>query len=317
MSSSSPSSLEQRQHINLSQYAYEVIQNDSLTMMGKKNISGFINTILENCGELYFEDNELRKQDDYPKEVTLKIRLNNANYKEYYPSNGKWIGSKVSISQGKYIKAILENYSRKTFYDRESIFYKPIIDKVNGHIHRPKEDRGLTPIVMKDGSKYYVKPHRFSNNYEAPYHYLICMSSTEPSGEYRPASIRVSRIANVKDCTTSYRKKLSSKDETVLERHAKETGVPYMLGDLMEFEIRLTQQGLDMYNSMYYQRPIYNSIINEGSTYLLTFNSTERQIENYFFALAKEAEIISPESTREWMKNRYHAAWNSYNNSSL
>jgi hypothetical protein len=45
-----------RQHINLSQYAYDIVRNDALTFLGTLNISGFINKIIENTKDDSFDD---------------------------------------------------------------------------------------------------------------------------------------------------------------------------------------------------------------------------------------------------------------------
>ncbi len=71
-----------------------------------------------------------------------------------------------------------------------------------------------------------------------------------------------------------------------------------------------------MYNTIFHQRPIYDHIERkEDGSVVLTFNATIRQITNYFFTFAKEAKIISPVETSEWMKNRYCSAYESYNDS--
>jgi len=316
-----PSSPEHRQHINLSQYAYDIIENDSQTFMGRKNISGFINTILEYYGESYY-DEAYNNRALYSKDVTLKIRLNKNNYEDiYYPENKVWNGAKYKITQSECIKAILEDYSRKTIYNREGIFfYKDNISKINNHINSKQEKKGLLPIKMTDGKKYYVMPYRISFDYEADFHYLICYSSISPSprNEYRPASIRISRIDIVKDPVESaIDGNLKNKEVKELERRIKENGVAFIFGDLMEFKICLTQKGLNMYNTIFHQRPMYTDIVNEGDYYVLTFRSTERQITNYFTTFANEATIITPEQTHEWMRNRYYEAWNSYDKDTL
>ncbi len=306
---------EQRQHINLSQYAYDVILNDSLTLMGQKNISGFINLILSNCEETYYTDKSLNTRAPYPKDITLKVRLRNDIYDEYYPVTGEWAGARLNISQGELIKAIIEDYSRLPFFDRESIFYKRIIESINNHISLP-DNKGILPIHMIDGRKFYIKPYRISSDYEAPFHYLICLSSIEHNGDYRPASIRISRITKIDNQVTSYGTGIIKiKERKELERRIKENGVPYIIGDLQEFKIRLTPQGLDMYNTIFHQRPMYDTITRDNNSFILVFHSTERQIENYFFPFAKEALILSPESTQNWMSTRYKEACESYNNS--
>ena len=135
-------SYEQRQHINLSQYAYEVIINDSMTFMEEKNISGFINRILLNSGESYFDDSDIKEKNSslrsFPKDQTLKIRLNDKVYPEYYPNEGNWFGARLKITQGAYIKALIEDYSRKTLFERENIFYKETLNELSFYLPQTK-----------------------------------------------------------------------------------------------------------------------------------------------------------------------------------
>ena len=318
MSSINPISPEQRQHINLSQYAFDVVQNDALTFMGKINNSGFICRILYNCGESFFDEVDLRNI-TYSKDVPLKIRLNNDVIDDYYPTDGEWFGAKHRITQGEYIKALLEQYARMPFFDRESIFYKQTILTINNHIDNTDPHKGILPIIYQDGNKYYIKPYRLSFDYEAQYHYLICISTKDPNEEMRPASFRLTRIKGIKQPVTSYGTgMIKSKESKELERRIKENGVPYIFGDTMDYVVKLTTAGLDMYNSIFHQRPIYTTIQKEEqNTYYLTFHSTERQITNYFFQFGKEAMIVSPDKTRDWIRNRYEAALESYDQSSL
>ncbi len=315
MYSSNPISPEQKQHISLSNYSYEVIRNDALTFLGKINISGFINRILNNCSESYFEDTDISRKDSklrlYPKNQTLKIRLNNKVCDYYYPFDGTWFGAKYKLSQGEYIKALIEDYSRKTFFQRENIFYKETINTLSNSI---SEQKGIIPLIYDGTKKFYVKPFRLSNEYEAPYQYLVCLSAPAPDKEMVPASFRISRITDIKDAVTSYGSgKIKEKEKKELERRIKENGVPYIFGDTIDIIVKLTPSGIDMYNSIFHQRPIYKDIHKEadGMT-LLTFHLTERQITNYFFPFGKEATIISPDKTHDWIKSRYQEAFESY-----
>ena len=311
---------EQRQHLSLSSYAYEVVQNDSMTFMGEKNISGFINTIIGNCSESYFDGTDIKKKDSalrsFSKDISIKIRLRTKVYDDYYPRLGEsWFGSKFKITQGEYIKALIEDYSRKTFYDRESIFYKEVIDTLSNYLNMDGSKRGYIPIILTTGEKYYVKPYKISDEYEAPYHYLVCLSSDNPNTKMIPASFRISRIATIKDHVTSYGSgKITQSEIKELERKIKENGVPYIIGNTIEVTVKLTSIGLNMYNSIFHQRPIYHSCTkNTDGSSLLIFNSTERQITNYFFQFGREAEIVSPDETRNYMINRYKDAVKSYN----
>lgn len=313
MSSSNPISPEQRQHINLSQYAFDVVQNDALTFMGKINNSGFICRILYNCGESYFDGVDIKNK-AFGKDVTLKIRLNNDVVNDYYPADGKWFGAKNKITQGEYIKALIEDYARKPFFDRESIFYKQTINTINTHIDNSDSNKGILPIIYQDGNKYYIKPYRLSYDYEAQYHYVICMSTKDPNDAMRPASFRLTRIKDIKPPVTSYvAGSIKSKEAKELERRIKENGVPYIFGETMDYLVRLTPTGLNMYNSIFHQRPIYQSLEkNEDGYYYLSFHITERQITNYFFQFGKDATILSPEKTKLTIRDRLKEALTSY-----
>ena len=308
-----PKSPEQRQHINISAYAYEIIQNDAITMMGKKNISGFINEILYSYGESFTDSNEIYKE--YPKEESLKIRLRTNVYDEYYPRlGGKWFGADSKLSQGEYIKAIIENYSRKTFFYREQVFYKSIIHLLNTHIESNNKGKGILPIIRTDGSKLYIKPYRLSSDYEAPYNYVICYSTEDINKKMKPASIRVSRIRDVKNEVTSYGSGNLKKTEIdELKRRTKENGVPYIIGEIDTFEVKLTPYGWNRYNTIFHQRPMYESIKStDNNCVILSIRSTEFQIANYFFAFGKDATILSPVKLKIRMLEQFTEAATSY-----
>ena len=314
---------EQRQHINLSQYAFDVVRNDELTFIGKINDSGFICKILYNCGEAYFVDTDIKNKNSilrtYAKDKSLKIRLNNTIINDYYPDDGKWFGTQYKISQGEYIKAVIENYARKTFFEREGIFYKETILKLESHINSQDPNKGILPIIYKEGQKYYIKPYRISNNYEGNFHYLICMSTRNGEEDMKPESIRITRIKDIKPAVTSYGTgMIKTKEKKELERRIRENGVPYVHGEAIDAIVSLTPKGMSMYNSIFHQRPIYYSINKDtdGNTQL-SFHATERQITNYFFQFGQEAIILSPADTREWVRNRYNAALKSYDNCPL
>lgn len=310
---SEPRSPEQRQHINLSSFAYEVIQNDAITMIGKKNISGFICNIIDSYGESFTDLAEINR--DYPKDIPIKIRLRSNIYDEYYPRLGNtWFGARYKKTQGEYIKAIIENYSRKTFYFREQVFYKTVITKLNDHIQNTSRDKGILPIITEDGNKMYIKPLRLSYDYEAPYNYIICYSTLDINKEMIPVSIRVSRIKDVKNAVTSYGSgNLKNKEVKELERRAKDNGVPYIIGKLEYFKVKLTSYGWNRYNTIFHLRPMYDSIeIIEDNCVILELQSTRFQVENYFFAFGKEATILQPIELKKQLHNKFTEAANSY-----
>lgn len=350
MSNPSATSPEQRQHINISQYAYDVIISDSQTFLGKTNISGFINRIVLNLGEDFFNTIASKEEDritdelisfkksgrsknlsdeekqmvhtialshlqktvshnmSYPKDVTIKIRLQNELYEDLYSDPDEWIGSQFGISQSQYIKAIVEYYARNTFYRREGIFFKELINLIQNN-----NNACLLRITLQNGRSYIVKPYRLSYEYEADYHYLIGLAKSSSDQEnYQPASWRLARIKDIKLRSTGSAK-ITQKEQKQLEKIIKDNGVNYILGKTTEFVIRLTSTGMDMYNTIFHSRPQYDSLKPNGDgTFTMMITASERQITNYFFTFGKEAQIVSPESTRDWVIKRYKESIEGY-----
>ena len=314
-----PLSPEQKQHVSISQYAYDILVNDSHTFMGKKNLSGFISIIVSNYGFKYFENQRYEEEIDRissGKNKSFKIRLRDELYYELYPTKSTWIGAKYHIRQGEFINGIIEDYARKSFFDRESIFYKDKIDAINLHVDSNNSKKGILSIELDTCKKVYVKPYRLSMAFEAPYHYLICLSSFEPERGYIPVSIRLSRIKSISRSLSSYVSgKITKEQRDDLERRIKNNKVPYIMGEVKKFIIKLSQDGMIMYNSIFHQRPMYDEIKdNNDGTVTLVINSTERQVTNYFYQFGEDAVVIFPQSTACAMYEKYKRAFESYMN---
>ena len=341
-----------RQHVNLSQYAFDIVRSDSLNFLGTLNNSGFINTIIENSSVDSFDELALIEEEriktelstytskpteaeikiikkiasahkfhvlntlnEYPKNVTLKIKLNVKLHNKLYPTESEWFGDKYNLSQGEYIKSIIEEYARKTYFERESIFYKERIEELERYISAADNEKRILLITMKDGRKSYFKPYRLSEEYETNYHYLIGLSAEEGTSDYIIASLRLSRIADIKQKGRSIGSgKITKNEIRKINDRIKESGIPYLLGTPTQFTIRLTKMGMILYDYKYSQRPIYNEplIKSQDDTYLMNITATERQIQNYFFAFGKEAVILSPNETQKWMAEKYNSASDLY-----
>lgn len=350
--SDNPTSPEQRQHINISQYAYDVIRNDSINFLGKLNISGFINTIVENTMTDSFDDYSLMEEDrikdelkaigiklsvdeektlkkiaeahsyatilsheKYHKDITLKIRLNQKIYKSFYPKKTEWFGKGYGLSQGAYIKILIEEYAKKTYYNRESIFFQKRIEELNSIIFAEESQKRILAITMKDGSRFFCKLYRLSEEYETRYHYLIGLFANEGTSDYKISSIRLSRIDEIKVRGRSLGSgSLSNNEIKRINKRIKDSSIPYLRGEPMQFKIKLTDLGMLLYDYIYSQRPLYKEPIkpNPDGTYTLKVEATERQIKNYFFAFGKEALIESPDETKKWMIEQHTNATDAY-----
>ena len=252
----------------------------------------------------------------YPKDVTLKIRLNKELHEIFYPLNQDWAGLEYKITQGDYIKSLIENYARKTIFDRENTYYKSLVEDLDTYLNTDSDSRQRLLLTLSDGSRFILKPYRLSMDYEADYHYIVGMGARDGSKDFIPASFRVSRIEKITPRSISSGSgKITEREKKDIERKIKDNGIAYILGEPVKHIIKLTPNGMNMYNTIFHQRPIYESIQkNEDGSFTLTFNTTVRQITNYFFTFAHEAKIITPEETRLWIRDRYLSALESYNN---
>ena len=253
----------------------------------------------------------------YPKDISLKIRLNKDLHEIMYPLHSDWEGSQYDLSQGDYIKLLVEEYARKTIYDRERIFFKSLIEDLGNYIDVSDDNKRRILLILSSGDRFIMKTYRLSNDYEADYNYIIGMAAKDGTKDFMPASFRISRIAKIVPRSISAGSgRITDREKKEIERKIKDSGVSFIVGEPIEHKIKLTPQGLSMYNTIFHQRPIYDQIERiDSETVILTFTATIRQITNYFFTFAKEAEIISPVETRDWMKNRYRSAFESYNDS--
>lgn len=253
----------------------------------------------------------------YSKDVPLKIRLNKELHEILYPLHADWSGIKYNISQGDYIKSLIEEYARKTVFNRESIYFKKTLEDLDALLDSAKDDKKRLLLTLTNGSRFIIKPYRISYDYEADYHYIVGMGAKEGTKDFVPASYRISRIEKIAPRSMSSGSgKITEKEKKTIEQKIKDNGISYILGESVEHIIKLTSNGMNMYNSIFHQRPTYDQIQKgDNGSYIMTFTATNRQITNYFFTFANEAEIISPKETREWIQNRYKSAYDSYNNS--
>ena len=303
---------EQRQHLSISTYAYNTIKNDSLIFKGDENYSGFINKLAYDLDSIENFKKELTtdckalysKIKNHGKGKTLKIRLSNDLWDALYDE--EWPNTEPYVTQGMYIKTVIEEYAAKSFYERDKI--SVIENAINSssllRVTYTSYEKGTTKKITES-----FKPYRISKEHEANYLYLIGLSKREDNTDYTIVSERLSRI-NVTPRSGSGR--LKSEEKLEIENKILTVSVPYLIGAPMEFTIRLTPLGVNLYNSLYHLRPMYDSF--DKATGVMTFNHiTERQFMNYFFNFGKDIEILSPISTKEKLKNKYKEAYESYN----
>ncbi len=347
----------EKQHINLSQYAMSIIEDDQLTF-GVKNFSTFINRVFGNfyphadasvilrteCerkrlkqgvfGEIdtsedikntFIEscvsdmEKEIRRQIElYPKGIGRKIRINNENYRHLKSE------SKEDIFYGEhkvgcYIKAVVEEYARKPYIDRERIYFGDFIDIIDAAI---KENHQIT---LKSGTvQYSVSAFSVMSDKQNNYNYLVGRSSVlnfNGSTEPIDCSFRLSRIKDIRISKTQESVFVSDEVRKEFAKTLNSRSAQFMGGnDSESVTIRLTFNGMKMYDKMQHLRPDYTEMYIEKKdfngraiyNYILKFDCTTQQIDFYFFKFGKDAEILSPSRLAADFKHRYLEAYRIY-----
>ncbi len=349
-------SADNKQHINLSDVAMEVLYNDIRSFMDRESVSGFINRVLSTYGEQAQaslscaqerEQEQLQGQlggirsvsaaeknkiidaicaahtaqrlaviDAYPAGAALKFRLNKENFESLYIRSGhperRWYRSR-----GKYIKAILEEYARKTPLEREAIYFGDWLETIEDGI----ESGRLLQVTSRQGKVFEVKPYALLTDAGGMYHYLVGLSMPRHTeqAEEKVASFRVSRLRDVTTRPKRYRSgRLTLAEKDKIKKELQEKGVQFLLERNEEIVLRLDRQGISMFNAQLHLRPVPTKkadLPDGGGEY--HFDCTQRQIEFYFFKFGEHAEILSPADLREAFREKYRSALEIYKGSAI
>lgn len=326
-----------KQHINLSTYAYEIIQNDIRSFMEKPSLSGFLNKVIgeyrdyadasissalvrkrESFALLLADipdsrekkrvvdklvdqyERELQKQNaSYPKGTYIKFRLNKENFSALFEEEcpeGKYYNS-----QGKYIKAIIEEYARKPPLKREQIFFSSRLSDIQSYISNGL----LIKLKTRKGGVYEVKPYDIRVDASGLYHYLVGIATfpANPDSKPRISSFRISLLSSVSSRPKSYRSgKVTQCEAEQIEKEIQEKGVQFLVSDTEEITVKLDELGKKMFSSQLHLRPAADSIEENG---IYHFSCTQSQILYYFFKFGAHAEIVKPKKLREKFAQQY------------
>lgn len=253
-----------------------------------------------------------------PKETSWKIRLNqkNIDYLVNDPSCGEDIYYKDSI--GKYLCAVIEEYSRKPFLEREEIYYKDELDMINSAITLRRRLKVKLPAEgnTKTHKILYIDPYKIVTDPQSLYHYLLgCSVDTKNTPGFRQFySYRISRFSEVR-ALSSQRSAITDEEKRQLEYLLQTKGAQFISGTNANDTIKvfLTPAGIKKYNSIQHLRPKHTElsmIPEKGAIY--TFDCTQNQIEFYFFKFGADAEILEPEDLRNKFAEMYEEALKNY-----
>ncbi len=252
-----------------------------------------------------YTDELTTRMNSFKNGVQLKPRINNENYDDLNMGSSDFQEDEYYPREGKYIKALLEEYALLPFFDREEIFFKETIDIINDAIKSSNVIKFKYTNRKQQQTQITVRPYKIASSALLRYHYLLALSVDQDKNKDILA-LRVSRITDVKKLSrTSH---ITQKEQTFIDETIQAKGIQYIVSREFETKVCLTDQGYKLYKSILYLRPKYTKIIQEDNNWILTFLCAEEQIKNYFFQFGKEAKIQSPDHLRQWFKEKYTSA---------
>ena len=337
-----------KQHINLSVYAYEIIQNDMFTFNEEK-LSHFINSIFGYYypkadasislvlnhfrGELSKllssvpgdKDNQKRvlnrlvskKEEElckhvnsYEKGISFKFWLNKCNFEYLTDKNSECDEDKYyENKRGKYIKCVLEEYTRLPYIEREKIYFTPFITEIENAIQAENGKR-LLKVITEKKAVYSVYPYAILNDPLSTANYLVGYSQRydNPDDELRPCSFRISALKSIKMLKSKSASLRKEKWED-LSKLIASRGVQFLIDREEEILVRLTSSGIHKYYRQSHLRP---TLIEKRNGNVFVFCCTNSQAEFYFFKFGEDAEILFPIELRKKFKSMYQKAANIY-----
>ena len=212
--------------------------------------------------------------------------------------------------------AVSYERKNKAYFEREKIYFKETIDKIEEAILKKKQIKIKLlskEYKNKDYSRsFYVTPYKIIQDKGNNFNYIVGYSNEIKNGECENnssiCSFRISRIDTIKimESKTGF---LSKEAKEKIEDKIKHNNVQFLAGNSLNVEVKFDEKGLELFHNQLYMRPNEYEIINK---YTYIFHCTEVQAINYFFKMGNHIEIISPLNLRNKFKIRYKTALNKY-----
>lgn len=231
------------------------------------------------------------------------IRLDAENLSYLASVEGQKEGDFYNDNIGKYLKAVIEEYARLPYIEREKIYKKDIMEEIQlaiagGNILKLAL---ITTNQRKQNNVMYVKPYCVMCDQESMYNYLVGYTSAD-GDEWNIGSVRISSVT---DCKLKARKVLSQAEKGALLQAIQTKGVQFLSSNAEEkIVVEFTPHGESLYKKILHLRPSY--VKKEGNIY--EFRCTMFHAETYFFRFGHDAKILEPQALANKFYMRFKSA---------
>lgn len=243
----------------------------------------------------------------------LSFRLDKDSM-EYLSDEGQKESGFYDDNVGRYVKAVIEEYSELSYVERERVWYKNFLDMIALAVVKKKTFKLVLHSVSRSegagkNNVVYLKPLGYRQDSELLYNYIVGMTASSADGPWSAGALR---LTSVKDCKCLEQAAfISEADEKQLEEAIEKNGVQYLSDThtTQKIVVAFTSRGERLYRQLRHLRPMYTAKL---SPLTYAFDCTLFQAETYFFKFGQDAKIIEPESLAEKFCQRYYAAAATY-----
>lgn len=208
-----------------------------------------------------------------------------------------------------YYKAVIEEYCRKPFVEREKIYRNKIYSMLQDAI----KNKCIVEITLINNKKFYVRGYKIDTDSRSLYNYFVgILANDEISSSPLVSNLATFRISNITQVKVLKSKKysFSRKEKEYLENQIQSLGIQFLGDKLEKVSIKLTENGIKKYNSMLHLRPDVKEIIDSN---IYIFNCTLSQAKFYFFKFGEDALVLEPKTLALEFKEMYIKALAQYN----
>lgn len=342
------SSVDNKQHINLSDFAYNTLEEDIYNFYSpgiKGSFAGFLNQIFSSYHErsnasISIRLEQLKKEYLETLKLDKKTSLNIDSRNEVIArllevNKRRLLSDALSYTKGNPVKfrinndnALILNESNEDSYYEGSLgnYFKAVLED---YTRQPVFERELIffssfvnqielaiklqcelKVTIESGKNYFIKPFKIVIDHSSTFNYLIGYSYQEKESIQTTIRISSFRLSRIKHLRL-YRSRsgfISESDKKALSNVLNSKGPQFLSYNDIDIVVFLTSEGIKKYNNQINLRPRYQKI--EGSYYY--FNCSESQILYYFFKFGKDALIISPVNLQSRFKRAYKKAYDDY-----
>lgn len=198
----------------------------------------------------------------------------------------------------KYFRAVLEEYARLPYCQREAVFCSDIL----GYLRYAIKSCCAVSFVYGN-ENIYGYPYAIESDEWSSYNYLLLIDD-----KYRVRHYRVCRMRSVSCIENDIQQLNDDINSDIREKQVNPTGIQFAGEPAIKCEVLLTENGMKMYNRLVFLRPQYSSLEKKESArlkYKCTFCCSENQIKYYFFKFGDDAKIISPKELSDYFRKKY------------